>query len=166
MSRFLRFTDLIGDWTGRAVSPFIIVLTLLVVYEVTSRYLFNSPTIWVYETSTMVFGTYFILGGVYTFYTRGHVNVDVIYGRLSPKKKALIDIITFWLFVLFCVVLVWKGGETAWRALRLGEHSGSVWNPPMYPIKLIPPIGCTLLLLQGVAKFIRDVTTLVKGHVL
>ncbi|MBA7540201.1 hypothetical protein ES705_32495 [subsurface metagenome] len=89
--------------------------------------------------------------------------MDVIYGRLSPRGKALIDIITFGFFALFCVVLVWKGGETALRALRIWQHSGSIWNPPVYPIKLVVPIGVLLLLLQGTVKLIRDIATLVKG---
>jgi TRAP-type mannitol/chloroaromatic compound transport system permease small subunit len=145
------------------VSFLIVVLTFLICFEVVARYLLNRPTIWVNEASAMLFGTYIIIGGAYTLYTQGHVNMDVIYGRLLPKGKALIDLITFWFFLLFCGALLWMGGDTAWRALKNFEHSGSIWNPPVYPIKAIMPIGVFLLFLQGLAKFVRDVITIVTG---
>lgn len=140
----------------------IIALSLVVGYEVIARYVFSRPTIWAHEASAMIFGTYIIMGGAYTLYLSGHANMDLVYGSISPRRRALLDIITFWFFALFCAVLVWKGGETSWRALKSLEHSGSIWNPPIYPIKVVLPIGAGLLLLQGIAKFVRDVITLVK----
>jgi TRAP-type mannitol/chloroaromatic compound transport system permease small subunit len=112
----------------------------------------------------MLFGTYCLLGGAITLYMGKHVNMDVIYTRLSPKGKATIDIITFWFFVLFCIALIWKGGEVGWRSVMTLEHSGSVWNPPVYYFKMMLPIGAFLLLLQGIAKFTRDVMTIVSGR--
>ncbi len=165
MSCLLHFVDNISKWTGRVTSYLIVALTFLICFEVVARYLLNRPTIWVHETSAMLMGAYIIFGGAYTLYTGGHVNMDVAYGHLLPKNKALIDVITFWLFLLFCGALLWMGGDSAWRALRSLEHSGSIWNPPIYPFKLILPVGVFLLLLQGLAKFVRDAITLVrKGH--
>jgi len=163
VSSLFHFIDNISKWTGRVVSFLIVVLTSLICLEVVARYLLNRPTIWVHETSAMLMGAYIIFGGAYTLYTGGHVNMDVVYGRLLPKNKALIDVITFWFFLLFCGGLLWMGGDSAWRALRNLEHSGSLWNPPIYPFKLILPIGVFLLLLQGLAKFVRDAITIVTG---
>ena len=164
MSRLLHYIDLLSEWTGKVSSFLIIALSLVVGFEVVARYLFKHPTIWAPEISTMVFGAYIILGGAYTLHIKGHANMDLIYERISPRKKALLDVITFWFFAFFCVVLVWKGGATSWRALETLEHSGSIWNPPVYPIKMVLPVGAGLLLLQGIAKFIRDVITLVRGE--
>lgn len=163
VNSLLHFIDNISKWTGRVVSFLIVALTFLICFEVVARYLLNRPTIWIHETSAMVFGTYIIMGGAYTLYTGGHVNMDVVYGHLPPKGKAIIDVITFWFFLLFCGALLWMGGDSAWRALRNFEHSGSIWNPPIYPIKLMMPIGVFLLFLQGLAKFVRDVVTIAKG---
>jgi len=164
VSRFLNLIDLISEWTGKISAFLIIVLSFVIGYEVLARYIFNQSTVWAHETSAMVFGAYVIFGGAYTLSIGGHVNMDLVYQRLSTRKKALMDIITFWFFALFCAVLVWKGGDSAWYALKNLEHSGSIWNPPIYPIKLVLPIGAFLLLLQGVAKFIRDAITLVRGR--
>ncbi len=161
MNSLLNLIDNISNWTGKAVSFLIVALTFLVCFEVVARYLLNRPTIWAHESSAMLFGAYIILGGAYTLYNRGHVNMDVVYGRFTPKGKALIDVITFLFFFLFCGALLWMGGDTAWRSLKNFEHSGSLWNPPIYPFKLILPIGVFLLLLQGIAKLIRDLRTLI-----
>ena len=163
MNNVLRFIDLLSQITGKITSFLIIAMSLIIGFEVVARYIFKSPTIWAHEVSAMVFGAYIILGGAYTLQTKGHVNVDVLYGAFSARWRALIDILTFWIFALFCVALVWKGGEIGLKSLHFLERSGTVWNPPVYHMKILIPVGCLLLLLQGLSKFIRDLRTLFKG---
>lgn len=105
----------------------------------------------------MIFGALSMLGGSYAHKCRGHVNMDLFYARLSPKKKARWDVITFPFFCLFGIILIWKGGAFAWRAIITGELSQSTWAPILWPIKLTIPVGGLLLLLQGIANLISDV---------
>lgn len=165
MNHILRFIDHLSEWTGKATSFLIIAMSLIIGFEVVARYVFRSPTIWAHEVSAMVFGAYIILGGAYTLYLKGHVNVDVFYGGLPVRWRALLDILTFWIFALFCVALVWKGGEIGMKSLAFLERSGSVWNPPVYHMKIIIPMGCLLLFVQGLSKFIKDLIVLIKGDV-
>ncbi|GAB6152725.1 TRAP transporter small permease subunit [Desulfosporosinus burensis] len=164
MRIILHYLDFVSEWTGKLISFLIIVLSLVIGYEVIARYLLNAPTIWVHEASGMLFGTYIVLGGAYVLSIGGHVNMDLVYNRLSIRQQALLDIITFWVFAAFCVTLIWTGWERAWYSIKVMEKSASIWGPPLYPIKLVLPIGAFLLLLQGIAKFARDVITLVKGE--
>ncbi|RLA99912.1 MAG: ABC transporter substrate-binding protein [Deltaproteobacteria bacterium] len=157
MNHLLRIIENVNKWVGKVSSYMIVALTVVVTYEVVMRYILKHPTIWVHETSSMLFGAYIVLGGAYTLQRRGHVNLDIVYRRFSGKKKAFLDLITLCVVVLFCGVLLWRGGETAWRSLRTMEHSGSIWNPPVYPIKAVLPTGAFLLLLQGIVNFLRDV---------
>ena len=94
----------------------------------------------------------------------GHVNVDILYIRLSPKTKAKVDIFTSFIFFIFVVVLTYYGSALAWESLRTFERSASAWNPPVYPVKLMLPLGACLLLLQGIAKLIRDILIVVEGE--
>lgn len=164
MKTVLHYIDLVSEWTGKSISFLIIVLNLVIGYEVIARYLLNAPTKWAHEASGMLFGTYIVIGGAYILLNKGHVNMDIFYNRLSKRHKALLDIITFWVFAFFCAALLWKGWERAWYSLKTMEHSSTIWGPPLYPIKLVLPIGAFLLLLQGIANFTRDVITLVKGE--
>ena len=118
---------------------------------------------WGTELTQLTFGVYVILSGGHIMRWGGHVNVDILYSRFSSKGKNIIDIITFLLFFLFCGMMVLYGGSLAWESLSYWEHSNSAWGPPIYPIKLMIPVGALLLLLQGFAKLIRDILMLIYG---
>ncbi len=156
----LRGIDAVNDWVGRIMSLFILLIFFLLILEVFQRYLFNAPSVWANELTQMLFGAYVVLSGGHILWRGGHVNVDIFYSRLSPKRKALVDVITSLLFFAFCVMMVYFGGSLALESLARWEHSQSAWNPPVYPVKLAIPIGAILLLLQGLAKLLRDILIL------
>ena len=152
--------DRINDRVGNLLSYFLFFFFILLLMEVILRYFFNSPTVWANELAQMLFGAYAILAGGYIMRTGGHVNVDILYSRLSKKSRAGLDILTSLLFFLFCAMLLVYGGSLAWDSLSRFEHSQSAWNPPLYPAKLMIPLAAVLLLLQGLVKLIRDILLL------
>ncbi|MGB9437861.1 MAG: TRAP transporter small permease subunit [Desulfobacterales bacterium] len=157
---FLKFIDAVNDRVGNLLSYFLFFFFVLLLMEVILRYFFNSPTVWANELAQMLFGAYAILAGGYILRTGGHVNVDILYSRLSRKQRAVLDIVTSSLFFLFCGMLLVYGGSLAWDSLARFEHSQSAWNPPLYPAKLMIPLAALLLMLQGLAKLIRDILIL------
>ena len=156
--------DSINDKAGRILSLFILLMFALLITEVIRRYFLNSPTVWANELSQMLFGAYVVISGGHILASGGHVNVDILYSRLSRKTQAKLDIITSFLFFMFCVMMVYYGGSLAWESLSTFERSQSAWNPPIYPAKLTIPLGAGLLLLQGIAKLIRDILIVIKGE--
>ncbi len=76
------------------LSYFLFFFFVLLLMEVVLRYFFNSPTVWANELAQMLFGAYAILAGGYILRTGGHVNVDILYSRLSRKSRAALDIVT------------------------------------------------------------------------
>lgn len=163
MKKFLKIIDQISEQSGKAVSYFIIFLVGVILFEIFSRYLFNSPTIWAHEVSQMIYGAYVILLGAYVLKRGGHVNVEILYERFQPRTRAIIDLFTWLLFFYFCGLLLWKGGEMAWDSFLVRETEPTAFAPPVYPIKMTIPLGALLILLQGLAKFIRDLTFAVTG---
>jgi len=164
ITKILRFVDSLSEWTGKAVSFFIFALAAIVGYEVVMRYVFNRPTVWVNDLSAMFFGTFIIIGGAYTLRDGGHVNMDVIYGRFSSKRKAFFDLFTFVILTLpFLGVMLWMGWGTAWKSLITLERDSTQWGPPIYPFRLMLPLGAFLILLQALAKFVRDLMIVIKG---
>lgn len=164
LDKTIRVIDWINDRTGNFLSLFVLIIFGLLLVEVIRRYLLNSPTVWGNELSQMLFGTYVVLSGGYILRWGGHVNVDILYSRLSRKTQAKLDIITSFLFFMFCVMMVYYGSSLAWESLSTFERSQSAWNPPIYPVKLTIPLGAGLLLLQGIAKLMRDILIVVKGE--
>ena len=160
----LRFVDSLSEWTGKGVSFLIFALAAIVGYEVVMRYGLNRPTVWVNDLSAMLFGTFIIIGGASTLRDNGHVNMDVIYGRFSPKNRAVLDLITFVILTLpFLGVMLWMGWGTAWKSLITLERDSTQWGPPIYPFRLMLPLGAFLILLQALAKFVRDLMIVIKG---
>jgi TRAP-type mannitol/chloroaromatic compound transport system permease small subunit len=164
MKRFLKKIDRISEQSGKAVSFLIVFLVFVILYEISARYLFNSPTIWAHEIAQMVYGAYVILLGAYVLQRKGHVNVDILYNRFRPRTRAIIDLFTWLLFFYFCGLLLLKGGEMAWDSLKILETEPTSFAPPVYPIKMTIPLGALLILLQGLAKFIRDLTFAITGR--
>jgi TRAP-type mannitol/chloroaromatic compound transport system permease small subunit len=114
--------------------------------------------------SAMLFGTFMILGGAFTARYNGHVGMDIVYGLLSVKKRAVLDVISFFiLFVPLLGVLIWKGGASAWKSVAMLEHDSSQWGPPLYPLRIMLPLGAFLFLLQASAKTVRDFIVLFGG---
>lgn len=152
----LNIIDSLNDRFGRLVSLLIVPMFAVVTYEVVMRYGFNNPTDWAFETTQFVFGSYVVLAGAYALLHGSHVNMDIIYGRFSPRAKAVVDLFTSGLFFFFVIVLVWLGIKAGWDSVQLQETSGTPWDPIVYPVRLMIPLAAFLLLLQGAAKFIRD----------
>jgi len=85
------------------------------------------------------------------------VNMDALYIRFSQKTKSVIDICTFVFSLIFCIVLIWKSGDTALNSIKFAEMSETAWRVPFWPIRSMLPLGGILLLLQIVSKFFKDV---------
>ena len=159
----LHFIDYMSEWSGKIFSFLFVVLMCVVLIEVVMRYVLNNPTKWAHEMSLYFFGGAINLGAAYTLFHKGHVTMDVVHSRLSLRGRAIMDIATFIFFFVFVAVLLWKGWYVTWKAFQFMERTESSWGPVIWPSRLVIPIGAFLLLLQGLAKFVRDILT-VKGR--
>ena len=158
----LRVIDSINQRAGSSASWLCIALVLVGVYDVILRYAFNAPTIWAHETAVMLGGTIVALGWAYTHRHRGHVRVDVIYTHLSPRGKALTDVLcASFLLLPLLIILIYTAADFMWVAWIRGEVLiESYWYPPSGPIRTITFLGLCLFALQGIAQLIRDLYTL------
>jgi len=98
----------------------------------------------------------FLLGACYLLRRDGHIRIDIIHGRLSPRVQAWIDIVgTFVVLIPFCLLLIWLSvgyAGDAWSRLEVSPNPGGL---PLYPIKTVIPIAFGLLLLQGLSELIK-----------
>ncbi|NEW87962.1 ABC transporter substrate-binding protein [Rhodopseudomonas sp. WA056] len=146
-------------WVAMVAAWLIAPIFVLLMADVIMRYVVGSAAIWTAELAQLVFGVYAVIGGGYLLAERAHVNVDIIYGRFSPAQKAKVDLATSLLFFLFMAVLIWQGTDMAWESAAKFETSSSIWNPPVWPVKLAIPVAGVLLLLQGLVRIVSDVRT-------
>ena len=165
MKTVVRVIDAISEYTGMIVRWACLALVLVLCYEVTVRYVFDAPTSWAGDTSSMIGGTIAAMGWAYTHRHGGHVRVDVFYNHLSPRGQAILDIT---LSLLFFFPLILALAYTSWNMMWLAWEMGEVlvrsnWFPPTGPIRTVVVLGLSLFALQGVAQFIRDLYKLTRN---
>jgi len=164
VKKYMKAVSLMNEWIGRVDSLVIVPLVLVTIYEVVARKVFGSPTIWAFETSNMIYGFFFMMGLGFALLHGSHVNVDIFYRFLSVRGKAIMDIIGFIVFFFpFCLVVLYKGTLFSGQSWAMLEHSQSVFQVPLYPIKTVIPIMALTLLLQGTVVFIKKVYLVAEG---
>jgi len=159
----LKTIDTINFWVAKIVSWTLILIIAATVYEVIMRYVFGSPTQWVFEFNYLVHGPYFMLLGAYVLTIGGHVNVDILYRRLPKRGQAILDCLTAPIFFFFILMMFYYGGVFALKSIAARETLSSAWAPPIYPIKLVIPFAAALVMLQGAAKFARNLYLALTG---
>ena len=165
MQKILLFVDKVSTWVGHAFSWCIVALTLLISWEVFSRYALDAPHAWAFDVMIMFYGTLFMMAGAYTLSKNGHVRGDVLYGFFQPRTQASIDLTLYILFFIPGVfALAWAGYFYAADSWRINEHSSiTADGPALYPFKTVIPIAGTILLLQGIVEIIRCVICIKQG---
>lgn len=163
--RYLRLSDNISSWTGKASAWLICILMLVVSVEVFKRYMLNAPTAWIFDLNSMLYGTLFMMCGAYTLSQNGHVRGDFLYSNMKPRTQAGLDLALYFLFFMPGIIaLVYSGYGFAGDSWRIQEQSNvSANGPPVYYFKAIIPIAGALVLLQGFAEIVRCVICLRDG---
>jgi TRAP-type mannitol/chloroaromatic compound transport system permease small subunit len=156
MKRLLDQIDLINKYVSNGVSFLFVPMTLIAMFEVVMRYVFDSPTTWAWDINVQCFCAIVVLGGAHTLQQGGHVIMDILVNRLQQRTKLLVNICVYVIFLFTMAIAVWQVGTFAWNSLVIFEKASTILSPPIYPIKIGVLIGISLLSLQGVALFIRD----------
>ena len=124
MQKSLLAVDRFSTWIGKASAWTAVALTLLITWEVFSRYALNKPHAWVLDAQIMLYGTLFMMAGAYTLAKNGHVRGDVLYGFFQPRTQAAIDLALYIVFFLPGIVaLTWAGWSFANESLAIREQT-------------------------------------------
>jgi TRAP-type mannitol/chloroaromatic compound transport system permease small subunit len=165
LESFLFFIDRLSAGVGKAFGWCIVVMTLGTSYEVFMRYLLRAPTDWAFDVAYCMYGALFMMAGAYTLSRNGHVRGDVIF-RLWPfRVQAAIELILYFIFFFpgFGALLVY-GFPYARSSFLIREVT--IYSPaglPIWPLKMLIPLGAGFMLVQGVAEVIRCVICLRDG---
>lgn len=162
--RLLRACDLISRAAGKGVAILVPIATLIICYEVISRYFFNAPTIWVYDMSTFMFGYIVLLTGAYVQERKGHIRIDLIYLRLSKRKQAWLDVLGMLMGLLFLGAVAFYGWERTMHDFHIGARLPSEWAPPKTHFTLMIPLGAALMMAQCLADGMRSLYFAMTGR--
>ncbi len=153
-----RFSDLLG----KVAAVLFVLLLFNVFYDVISRYVFNDVSIGLQELEWHLYAAMFLLGVPYALRAEGHVRVDVIYERLSPQRRAWIDIFgSLFLLLPFALLVGWYGVGFAAEAYALGETSGDPGGLPYrWVIKAVIPFAFFSMAISGIGLLLKSINIL------
>lgn len=153
--------DAINERIGRVVLWLVLAVTLISAANALMRYGFGmSSNAWL-EIQWYLFGAIFLLAAGYTLKHNGHVRIDVLYGRWSPRARAWIDLLGTALFLLpLCALMVWLSWHGLVESFQRGELSSDAGGLIRWPVRLLIPLGFALLGLQGVSELIKRIAFL------
>lgn len=156
--------EALSEYSGRWLGWLVPVLTLIVVYDVSMRYLFREGSVALQELEWHLFSLIFLLGAAYTFKHNGHVRVDIFYQRLGERGRLWVDTLGDLLFLLpLCLVIIQGAWPFVADAYLYGERSPDPGGLPFrYLIKAAIPAGFFLLMLQGIANVLKNLTVLLR----
>lgn len=158
-----------GAWPGRAAAWLLLPMIALVLAAVIGS-LMKVGQIAIWQTDVPIFGTGLTLNGLaelqwhmltilvmlgmsYALAVDQHVRVDLVYGQLSPRKQALLDLIGDVLFLLpFCFIIGWLSLSFVEFSYNTGEKSDYGGLSDRYLIKAFLPIGFVFLGITGIGR--------------
>ena len=156
--------DAVNERIGWAVYWLVLAAVLISAGNAVSRYLFSaSSNAWL-EIQWYMFAAMFLLGAPYTLKVNEHVRVDILYGSLSVRKQAWVDFLGGIFFLMpMALLIAWMAWPFFWHSFVQHEISGNAGGLVRWPVKLMLPLGFTLLALQGVSEIIKNLAALL-GH--
>lgn len=159
VNKLLAFIDTTNEWIGRIFACLIIPLMFLIVFEVFTRRILGNPTVWTFEVIIQLYAALFMMAAPLTLLYNKHVSVDIFASKLSPKKRAIMDIFTYLVFFFpFVLILFNEGYEYAMLSWELLEKKHSAgFAMPIYPLKTVIPVTAFLLFFQGISIVIKKI---------
>jgi TRAP-type mannitol/chloroaromatic compound transport system permease small subunit len=135
-------------------------------YEVCARYLFNSPTLWAYDMTFMLYGSFFMLGASYTLQRKAHIRTDSLYADWSPRQQGWVDVVCYLvMFLPFVAVFLWTGWGYFEKSFVTSERFvSSPWMPLAWPFKAVMPLTGLLLALQGISELCKSLYAALNGE--
>ena len=161
LSKILAGIESFIDWSGRTVSWLSLFLVLITFIVVVMRYIFDSGSIALQESTTYLHASIFLVGMAYTLQQDAHVRVDIFYARFSSQTKAWIDLFgTLFLLLPFMLFISWISWEyivDSWSVLEGSREAGGL--PGVFILKSLILVMTSLLSLQALTQVARNIQT-------
>ena len=153
----MKSIDTLSEYIGRITALALILLTLLIVYDALSRYLFHSGSIALQELEWHLFDLIILLGISYALKEGAHVRVDIFYANFSTKTQAVVNILSQLLFILpFSVLIIYVGFDFVMQSFLQREGSCDPGGLPYrYLIKSVMIVSFVFVILQSISELIK-----------
>ncbi|MDX9908997.1 MAG: TRAP transporter small permease [Mariniphaga sp.] len=148
--------DKILEWLLIALMS---ILVIDVFWQVTSRYVMNSPSSFTDELAGFLLIWVGLLGAAYVAGKREHLAIDLLIQKSSPQRKYILELIISAIVVLFAVtVLIIGGSWLVYTRFYLSVRSAAL-GMPVGIVYLVLPISGILIAyfdIDNIIKMVKD----------
>lgn len=162
LASYIRLVDRLNYRIGRIAMYLLFAMMAILFWSSLSKIMFR-PSLWTLEMAQFVMVGYYMIGGPYSIQLGSNVRMDLMYRKLDSRQKAWMDGFTVLFLITYLAFLLYGGINSTIYSLQFSERSYSVWQPYMWPVKMVMVAGIVLMLLQSLAELARDILNL-QGH--
>jgi len=162
LAGYIRLVDQVNFRLGRVAMYLLFAMMAILFWSSLSKIMFR-PSLWTLEMAQFLMVGYYMIGGPYSIQLGSNVRMDLMYRKLDSRQKAWMDGFTVLFLIIYLAFLLYGGINSTTYSLQFSERSYSVWQPYMWPVKLVMVVGIILMLLQSFAELARDILNL-RGH--
>lgn len=158
MRELARKIDRFQDAFGRALSWLMLAMVLTVFFDVVMRYAIRRTFVATQELEWYIFAITYLMAGGYVMLWDEHVRVDILYSRLSPRKRALMDFILLFVFffpsALLIIYTTWPFFRNAVMVWEGSPDPGGI--PARWALKGVIIVAFTIMVIQGISQAIKN----------
>jgi len=137
-------------------------LMLVVVADVSLRYLFNAPLSWSYDTiSLFLLPGVFFLSASYTLSTHGHVSVDILHNYVSQRTRYVFEALSSAIAAPTFGFIAWIAAQSTWKDWQMGTYLTSGLEVPTWAVSFLLPLGFGLLTVRSLLNVWGYLATLI-----
>jgi TRAP-type C4-dicarboxylate transport system permease small subunit len=155
LAKLLDRVDALSEFLGIAAAWMYFVTGIVIGYEVSARYLFNSPTIWAQEVAQLLLLWATFLAISRALKRRQHIRVALFDRHLSTRTRQALDVFVLVFIAVLCALVIWFGSEIFWDSFVRGRSTGTMLNIPNWWSEVVIPVGFGILLLQALVEMVR-----------
>lgn len=128
-------------------------VTFSISYTIFSRITGLSPPLWVLQYNEYALLWITFLGTAWVLKRNKHVSIDLLTGRLSPKKQSWFRLFHSLLGIVLCLVFLWYSAWVTIEQFQRKVIDVQAVDVPKYIILMVIPIGFFALVLQFARQF-------------
>ncbi|MDH4324618.1 MAG: TRAP transporter small permease subunit [Betaproteobacteria bacterium] len=159
LKRLADAVDATNDWIGRAFAWLTLGMVLTEFVVVLSRYVFGLGSTIMQESIVYMHATVFLVCAGYALAHNGHVRCDIFYATMTPRRRAIVDVIGTLVFLLpMCVLIGWMGWpyvKASWAVMEISQE-GRLGIPAVYLLKTLILAFTGLLGVQAVSLLLQS----------
>lgn len=139
----------------------VVILMALVVSDIFGRKVLNKPIPMSYEVAAFMLVFIVFMGLAYSQRQRAHIRVEFLTLRMSPRGRAIMDLVAFTLGVAIYGAIFYQTFKWSYHSFEIGEHVAGLINIPKWPSQFALAFGALLLALQFLSDWVNRASEVV-----